>query len=317
MTTRISAIVAVVVVVLVVVVTATYVIPEGQQAVIVQFGDPVRHVTEAGLYWKIPFIQDVVRLEKRLLPWDGAPTNMPTKDKRRIFIDVWARWRIVDPLKFYQVVKTEQTGQKRLDEGVDSAVREVIAKNNLIDAVRTTDSPLEYESEELEKDWSARSERVQTGRRQLEKEIKEIASKELEENLGMQLVDVHIKRINYIESVRQKVYERMRSERIRIASLYISEAQEERNRILGQTKKELLEIEGDREQKSVEIRGKADAEVIEIAAAAFGKAPEFYEFLRLLEAYKKTLGAGTRLVLSTESEFLRMIHGVARPVEAE
>ena len=304
-----AAIILIVIVVLILTKSTIYVIPEGQQAVITQFGKPVRAVTEAGPYLRIPFVQEVNRLEKRLLPWDGEPQDMPTKDKRRIFIDVWARWRIVDPMKFFITVQTEQRGQQRLDELVDSSVRALIAKNKLIDAVRTTDDPLQYESEELEKDWGARRERVTTGRRQIEKEIKEIASEGLHETYGMELVEVHIKRINYIKSVREKVYERMRSERMRIASLYESEAKEEENRILGRTRRELDDIEGDMAKRSAEIRGDADATVIEISAKSFGKSPEFYEFLRKLEAYKKTLGQGTRLVLSTENEFLQQLHG--------
>jgi len=305
-----AAVILVVVAVLILVNASIYVIPEGQQAVITQFGRPVKQVTEAGPYWKLPFVQEVNRLEKRLLPWDGEPQNMPTKDKRRIFIDVWARWRIVDPLKFYKAVRTETNGQRRLDELVDSAVRGVIASNNLIDAVRTTDNPLKYESQELEKDWALRRERVVTGRRQIEKKIiEELASQDLPEIYGMELVDVHIKRINYIQSVREKVYERMRSERMRIASLYESEAEEEKNRILGQSRKELDAIEGEMEKRSAEIRGEADARVIEITAKAFGKSPEFYQFLRQLEAYKKTLGPGTRLVLSTKNQFLSQLHG--------
>ena len=287
-----------------------YVIPEGQQAVITQFGKPVKSVTEAGPYWKIPFVQEVNRMEKRLLPWDGDPQNMPTKDKRRIFIDVWARWRIVDAEKFYKAVGTQTDGQARLDAIVNSAVRSVIASNKLIDAVRTTDGALEYESKELEQDWAARRERVVTGRLQIEKDIRELAGDGLRDNFGMELVDVHIKRINYIKSVREKVYERMRSERMRIASLYESEAQEQKNRILGQTRKELDEIEGDREQRSAEIRGDADARVIEITAKAFGKSPEFYQFMRQLEAYKKTLGERTLLVLSTANPFLKQLHQV-------
>ena len=289
--------------------SAIYVIPEGQQAVITQFGKPVGAVTKAGHYWRIPFVHEINRMEKRLLPWDGDPQNMPTKDKRRIFIDVWARWRIIDPMKFYRAVGTVSNAQHRLDEIVDSAVRGVIAKNKLIDAVRTTDNPLVYESEELARDWSARRERVSTGRRQIEAEIKKIASDGLGETYGMELVAVHIKRINYIQSVREKVYERMRSERMRIASLYESEAQEEKNKILGQTRKELDAIEGEMEQRSTEIRGYADAKVIEIAAKAFGQSPDFYKFLRTLEAYKKTLTRGTRLVLTTDNEFLQLLHG--------
>ena len=175
--------------------------------------------------------------------------------------------------------------------------------------MEATDNPLQYESEELEKDWAARRERVVTGRRHIEQKIKEIASQDLLENYGIELADVHIKRINYIQSVREKVYERMRSERMRIASLLESEAEEQKNRILGQTRKELDEIEGEREKRSAEIRGEADARVIEITAKAFGKAPEFYRFLRQMEAYKKTLGEGTRLLLSTENQFLQMLHG--------
>lgn len=303
------------VVVLVVVLgkSSMYVISEGEQAVVLQFGRPVRADTEAGLHFKTPFIQDVQRLEKRLLPWDGDPEPMVTSDKRSIFIDVWARWRIVDPMQFYKRVGTQQNGQQRLDELVDSAVRDVIAKHHLIEAVRTTDNPLEYESEELMKDWADRRERVQDGRLKIERAIKELASRagaeDLRSNFGMELIDVRIKRINYESSVRDKVYDRMKSERMRIASLYESEAEEERNRILGNTKKELDEIEGDMAQRSAEIRGEADAAVIKITAEAFGKSPEFFEFLRQLEAYEKTLGAGTRLILSTDNDFLSQIHG--------
>lgn len=293
---------------LIVLSASTYIIPEGQQAVVTQFGRPVLERTEAGLYFKTPFVQDVYRLEKRLLPWDGEPQEMPTRDKRRIGIDVWARWRITEPMKFYKVVGTVKNGQQRLDELLDSAVRAVIAKNRLIDAVRTTDDPLKYESTELEQDSASRRERVSTGRRVIEAEVKRVASRDLGETYGMELVDVHIKRINYIKSVRATVYERMKSERMRIASLYESEAEEQRNRILGQTKKELDEIQGDMVQKSQEIEGRAKAAVIKITADAYGQSPEFYQFLRQLEAYRLTLGRGTRLILSTDNEFLKQLH---------
>ncbi len=289
--------------------SAVYVVPEGRQAIITQFGKLVADRTEAGLYFKIPLAQDVHMLEKRLLPWDGDPQDMPTKDKRRIGIDVWARWRIVDPRKFFTAVGTENNGQQRLDERVDSAARAVVANYNLIEVVRSTNQKLQYESEELENDWALRREQIFTGREKMEKELKDIASEGLKETFGMELVDVHIKRINYVPSVREKVYERMRSERMRIAKLYESEAKEERNRILGQTRKELDEIEGEMQQRSAEIRGKADAQVIQITAAAFGKSPEFYEFLRRLEAYKNTLTGKTRLVLSTRNAFLQQFHG--------
>ena len=284
-------VIIVVIILLILANSALYVVPEGRQVVVLQFGRPVRADVDAGLYYKTPFIQDIHQFEKRLLPWDGDPQNMVTQDKRNIFVDVWARWRIVEPMKFYKAVGTVQNGQQRLDELVDSAVRAVIAKNRLIDAVRSTDDPLEYESEELRKDWASRRERVTTGRQKIEDEIKEIASEGLGETYGMELADVHIKRINYIQSVREKVYERMRSERTRIARLYQSEAEEEENRIIGQTKKELDEIQGEMEKRSAEIRGAADAAVIAITAGAYGQAPEFYEFLRRLEAYEKSLAS--------------------------
>ncbi len=289
---------------------SVYVVSEGEQVVITQFDDPIRERTDAGLYWKIPFIQEVQRLDKRLLPWDGDPQNMPTKDKRLIDIDVWARWRIVEPIKFYTVVRTMSVAQKRLDETVDSAVRQVIANNALIDAVRTTNTALIYESAELSEDLIGRQDQITTGRRDIEKAITELAGRSLREDFGMELVDVHIKRIDYIPTVREKVYERMVSERMRVARLYESEAEEEKSKIEGQTNKELDEIRGEERQRAAEIRGIADAQVIEITAKAFGQSPEFYQFLRQLEAYKNTLAGGTRLILSTDNQFLRRFHGV-------
>ncbi|MFQ5429698.1 MAG: protease modulator HflC [Phycisphaerae bacterium] len=298
-----------VLVVLVVLRGSVFVVPEGKQVVVTQFGRPVREVREAGLQWKMPFVQDMISFEKRLLPWEGDPQHMPTKDKRRIYIEAWARWRIVDPMKFYTVVGTYTEGQHRLDELVDSAVRAVVAKNDLLDAVRSTNNPLVYESQELGRDWAEREAKIVTGRQKMEEEITRIAAQDLKEtNYGMELVTVQIKRINYIESVRQKVYERMRSERTRIARLYESQAEEEGNKIAGQTQKELDDIDGEMEKRTKEIRGKADAEVIRITAEAFGQAPEFYTFLRRLEAYRKTLGRQTRLILSTDSAFLKQLH---------
>ncbi len=284
-----------------------YVVQEGQQAVITQFGKPVNVVRDPGLNFKTPFIQTVNRLEKRLLPWDGDPENMQTRDKKRIFIDVWARWRIVDPMKFFQALRTEQRGYKILDDLVDSAVRDVVARYNLIEVVRSTNRELKYETEELAKDAAAGREVIKAGRAKMEAEILKVASAELKERYGMELTVVHVKRINYIESVRREVYRRMQSERLRIAQLFKSEAQQEQNIILGLMRKELDGIEGEMAQRSAEIRGQADAEVIKIAAEGYSKSPEFYEFLRSLEAYKKTLRGGTRLILSSDNKFLRQL----------
>jgi membrane protease subunit HflC len=283
----------------------TYVVNEGTQAVITQFGKPVNFVTEPGLKFRIPFIQSVHKLEKRLLPWDGAPENMQTRDKKRIYVDCWARWRIVELQTFFENVRSEQKGQKILDDLVDSAVRDVIARNNLIDLVRTTDDKLVYETQELERTSTARD-RVMTGRVELEKEILRVASHELKSRYGMELVAVHIKRVKYSDRVRDAVFERMRSERERIAQLFESEAEEEGNKIIGLTQKELDEIEGSMKEKSDTIRGQADAEVIKMTADAFNKDIEFFEFLQRLEMYKKALKKDTNLILSTNSDMFRL-----------
>lgn len=298
-------VIVVVVVIAAVSLTASlYVVPEGQQAVITQFGKPVGVVTGAGLRFKIPFVQQVHTLEKRLLPWDGYAENMQTRDKKRIFVDTWARWRIADPMKYFQALRTLRQGFKILDDLVDSAVRDVVARYNLIEVVRSTNRELMYESEELTREEAAARDNVTTGRAAMEKQILEIASRNLRERTGIELVDVHIKRVNYIESVRGTVYARMKSERLRIAELFKSEAEEEKSRILGRTRRELDEIQGEMERQSAEIRGQADAEVTRLAAAAYGKSPDFYRFLRELEAYGKALGEKTRLILSTRHKFL-------------
>mgnify|MGYP003388759022 CR=1 FL=1 len=214
--------------------SSAYSVEEGKLAVITQFGKPMGAVEESGLHFKTPFVQEVNFLEKRLLPWDGDPESMQTRDKKRIDIDVWARWRIVDAMKFYVKLRTEQRGQKMLDDLVDSAVRDVVARHNLIDVVRKSNDPLVYESDELQRRSSDQV--TGGGRDDVEDEI--LAGVDLE-SYGMKLEKVRIKRVNYVESVRQAVYERMISERLRIARLYDSEAMEEKNRILGQTQKEL------------------------------------------------------------------------------
>jgi len=288
--------------------SSAYVVEEGRQAIITEFGRPVDTVQNPGLKFKKPFIQKVHYLEKRLLPWDGAPESMQTRDKKRIDIDVWARWRIIDPKTFFVKVRTEQGGQKILDDLVDSAVRDVVARHKLIDVVRKSNDELLYEIEELER--SAAERVTGRGRDDVEKEI--LRGVNLQE-YGMELVKVRIKRVNYVESVRHAVYERMISERLRIARLFQSEAKEEENRILGQTQKELDKITGEKEQRSAEIRGAADAQVIQMTAQAYGRSPEFYQFLRRLEVFKKTLHGDTRLILSTESDLFRMLKDPGAP----
>ncbi len=299
-------------------VASMVVVKEGKQAVVTQFGKPVRFITDAGLYFRVPFFQEVHTLDKRLLPWDGAAESMQTRDKKRIFIDVWARWRITDLENFFVKVLTEQQGQKFLDDLVDSAVRNEVARNDLIEVVRSSNIELKYESEqmtELAQSSQATHDEVSTGRReQIETNILKAVTADLKASkYGMELQVVRIKRVNYVESVKDTVYQRMRSERLRIASLFESEAEEEKNRILGLTRKELDTIEGEMEQKSAEIRGEADAEVIRLTAEAYGKANEFYTFLRRLEVFKKTMGRDTRIVLTTDSDLFRMLKQTTPP----
>lgn len=316
-----------------------YVVEEGQQAVVTQFGDPVRYVSDAGLKFKIPFAQEVHLLEKRLLPWDGAPASMQTRDKKQIFIDVWGRWKIVNLETFYLALRTEQAGQEILDGLVESAVRDVVALNNLIDVVRSSDDELIYESDELtdstdasdkeliepdileedapEEDTKAQEvadvpEKGSQGRVKLEEDILAVVDTMLMENYGIELSEVHIKRVNYVDSVKDTVYERMRSERLRVAMRFKSEAIKEQNVILGETRFELDEIEGEMEQKSAVIRGDADAQVIQLTADAYGKSPEaleFYKFLRRLEVFENSLDRNSRVILSTDSDIFRLFEG--------
>lgn len=282
-----------------------YILKESHQAVVTQFGKPVHVVTEAGLHFKTPFMQKVNRLEKRLLPWDGDRENITTGDKKQIFIDVWARWRIVEAQEFFESFTTETRGQRFLDDIVDSAVRDVVARNNLIEVVRSSDRELLYEegappTKEVEK--------IETGRAEMEREMTRVANEALAGRAsGILLTEVHIKRVNYIESVRQTVYGRMTAERMQIAQLFESQAEEQRNRILGETQKELERIRGEERKRSAEIRGEADARVISISAGAYSQSPDFYMFLRRLEAFKAALKEDTRLVLTTNNDLLRSL----------
>lgn len=301
--TAISLIVVAIVVVILIK-AAAYTVPETHYAVVFQFGKAVDAVDRPGLHFKRPFVQSVQKFERWIIAWDGFPSSMPTKDKKNIYVDVWARWRIVDPIRFRNTATNVDGGHKFLDDYVDSAVRDVVGRYNLIELVRSTNRELTYESAELQEEQEARKEQIETGREEITKEIIDSASRSLA-NTGMELVDVGIKRINYVESVRKAVYERMISERLRIAELYKSEAQEKRRVILGETERELEAIRGEGTSKSTQIRGEADAEVIRMYAEALSQSPEFYAFLRRLDAYRESLGEDTRLILTTDSDFLQ------------
>lgn len=283
---------------------ATFTVPETHHAVVFEFRKPVRAVADPGLHFKRPFIQTVGYFEKWVLAWDGYPSSMPTKDKKNIFVDVWARWRIVDPIQFRESATDLAGGHKLLDDYVDSAVRDVVGSYDLIEVIRSTNRELSYVSPELQAEQDARDEKVTAGRGKITDLILQSARQSLE-NTGMELLDVRIKRVNYVESVRTAVYERMKSERYRIATLYESEAEEKRRVILGETERELAAIRGEGQSRATQIRGEADAEVIRMYADALSQAPEFYTFLRRLDAYRESLGGDAHLIITTDSGFLR------------
>jgi len=288
---------------------SAYTVDEAEQVVITQFGKVIGDPkTEPGLYFRIPFIQNANYFPKNLQEWDGDPGQLPTQEKTYIWVDVFARWKIVDPVKFFQVVNNMVSAQGRLDDIIDPAVRNLIAENRLIETVRRTNRELEFELLDSDLQEEVTATNIQVGRVKIEQAILEQAQPKLKP-FGIELVDVKIKRVNYVEDVRKSVYERMIAERNKIAEKYRSEGKGEARKILGDKEKELKEITSEAYKKAEEIKGDADAEATNIYAAAFGLDPEFYSFLKTLETYKTTLDNNSSLVLSTDSEFLKYLKG--------
>ncbi len=288
-----------------------YVVHEGEQVVITQFGEPVKQTAEAGLKIKTPFIQQVNRFQKRILEWDGSANEITTKDKRFIFLDTTARWRITDVLAFYQALRTEDNAQSRLDDIIDSASRDLVTGQRLIEMVRDSNRILNRSLEAVEEEEGGGSseplERIEIGREKIRQMILEKAQQSLPKEFGIELIDVQIKRINYVESVRRQVFARMISERERIAAQYRSEGEGEAAQIMGKKQKELQRIESEAYKQAEQIRGGADAEAIQIYAEAHGKDPEFFSFLQTLETYRKTIGQNTRLILATDSDLYQYL----------
>lgn len=289
--------------------SALYIVDVKTQAVVTQFGKPVRTVTDAGLHVKVPFIQMVRYFENRIMEWDGEPSDILTRDKENIGINTCARWRIVDPLIFYTSLGFEDRGQGVLDEVIESAVKNVVSAYPLDEILRDTNRKLTYTTEELEKAELQKKIHIKQGRANLVREIRTMANESLTERYGFELLDVRIKHINYVSAVIPKIFDRMRSERMRIASKYESEGRREEAEILGQMKKELEGIESEGYKVAVETKGIADAEAIRIYADAYKKAPEFYTFTKTLETYEKTINKNTRLILSTDSDYFQYLKG--------
>jgi membrane protease subunit HflC len=289
---------------------AFYVLEEGQQAVVLQFGRPIgTPVTEAGLHFKVPFIQEVRRFEKRLLIWDGDPNQIPTAGREFIWVDSTARWRIVDPLKFLESVATEAGARSRLDDIIDSVVRDMVSSNPLVELVRssTWETPKEEILEEVSKEVVEELKKeINLGREGLTRAVLAVVRK-IAPQYGIEVVDVRIKRLNYIESVREKVYARMISERKRIAARFRSEGEGRSAEILGNMEKELREIRSTAYKQVQEVRGKGDATATKIYGDAYGRDKEFYAFSRTLENLKERKSGNSVLVLTTDSDYYRYL----------
>ena len=289
-----------------------YALSESEQAIITQFGKPIGGaITNAGLHVKAPFIHRLHRFEKRILIWDGSADQIPTADKKYIWLDTTARWKIVDPLLFYQSVGNVTGSQTRLDDIIDSAARDVISSHVLVEVVRNSNTLLEGESIEVEDEENIAEvlEKIELGREILTQEILVRAS-ELVPQYGLELLDVQVKRLNYIEDVRKKVYERMTSERQRIASKYRSEGEGKKAEIVGMKERELKRIQSEAYRRSQEIRGKADAQSTKIYADAYRQDAEFYSFLKTLEIYRGAIGPNSKAILTTESDIYKYLKNI-------
>lgn len=290
--------------------SSAFIVDEREQVFITQFGQPVGEpITQAGIHFKRPFIQTLHSFDKRILEWDGNPNEIPTRDKKFIRIDTYARWRIADPLQFFQSVKDQFGAQTRLDDILDGATRSVVAKNDLVDVVRSVQrEPQVADSNGLTEEMDTLP-AFKTGRSRIVQEMLENSQPALLE-LGIELVDIRFKRINYSPEVQGEIYNRMKAERQRIADKFVSEGEGEKAKIQGQRERELKTIESEAYRKSQEIIGKADAEATKIYAEAFDQSPEtreFYEFIKTLETYKNSLTSGDRLILSTDSDFYKYL----------
>ncbi len=288
------------------VLNSAYTVDETQQAVITQFGEPIGEpVQKPGLHWKKPFVQVVQKFDKRILEWDGYPSEIPTVDKKFIWVDVTGRWRIANPLKFLQTMHNERNAQSRLDDIMDGITRNFVSRYNLVDIVRSTNNILDVKSTADEVGGETDLEKIAIGRDTITRKILETAQGIVTE-YGIELIDLRIKRINYVQSVQEKVYERMISERKRAAEQLRSEGQGIRAEIKGKMEKELKRITSESYRSAQSLKGKADAEATNIYAAAYSKDPSFYAFLGTLKTYPDTL-KGSKAVLSTDSAFLRYI----------
>lgn len=292
--------------------SSVYIVKETEQVVITQFGKPVGEaVTTPGLKFKTPFIQKVNYFEKRFLEWDGDPNQIPTKDKKYIFVDTYARWQITDPLKFFIRLTNERGAHSRLDDILDGETRDIIASHDLEEVVRTSNR-VPVSSGVIGEVIGDTLQNIEIGRSELQKLIKESANQQTAD-LGIVILDLKIKRVNYVEEVQQQVYQRMQSERIRIADQFRSEGQGEASRINGEKERDLQTIQSEAFKTAEEIMGKADARAASIYAAAYDKsatARDLYGFMKSMETFEKSLDSETQVILSTKSELFKYLKGM-------
>lgn len=303
--------------------SSLFILHEGRQAIITEFGKPVgKPKTKAGLHFKKPFVQEVRYVDKRILSWDGMPNQIPTKDKKFIKVDTTARYRITDALKFIQTVRNKSGAKARLDTILDSATRNIISSHNLVEAVRNTNAITDRIRKEkeaiaekikngenyVEEGVTGEIEKISTGREQLSQLIVSKADEELKA-FGIELIDVQLRRISYEQSVEKKVYERMISERQRIAQKIRSIGSGEKAKIEGRLQRDLRRIQSEAYRKAQKIRGEGEAKASAIYARAFNKGPKFYEFIKSMEVYQSSLKEKTNFIISSDSEFLKHLKG--------
>jgi len=292
--------------------SATFVVEETNQAIITQFGRPVGNpINDPGVHFKVPFIQEVQFFDKRFLEWDGDPNQVPTKDKKFIFVDSFARWKITDPLQFFRRLRDERGAQSRLDDILDGETRNAIASHDLVELVRTTNREPELDTLIMDMSKDEILELIEIGRERIQKLILQNANARASD-LGIEILDFRLKSINYVSDVQQRVYERMISERNRIAEMFRSEGQGEAFRIAGEKDRELFQIYSEAEKTAQEIRGRADARAASIYASAYNRSAQsrdLYDFVKTMETYVNTFDENTTIVLSTRSEFYRYLMG--------
>jgi len=283
-----------------------FVVNEYEQAIVTMFGKPRSNSKQAaGLYLKIPFFEKVIKFDKRILELDGDPDQIPTKEKRNIWVDTTARWKIVDPLKFFQSVYNERGAHARLDDIIDAAVRDLVSSYNLIEIVRSTNRELKI----VNRDLSEASLDLTKGKEAIRADIL-VQAQKIVPQYGIELVDMRIKRLKYVDQVRQKVYERMISERKRAAERHRSEGRGEKAKIEGQTDKELRVILSTAYRDAQKLKGAADKDSAEIYAASYEKDPEFYAFMKSLDTYQDTITKNTKLILSTDDDYFKYLNAI-------